>query len=443
MLKLRSWLIVLPLALMIVPLLTTAQDANPTPFISGNSASLSASISADGRFIAFASDATNLVPDDTNEMTDVFVHDRETGETTRVSVASDGSQAAGYSRQPAISGDGRFIAYESEAKNLVADDTNNWADIFVYDRETGETTRVSVTSDGVEGDLASLEAAISADGRFVAFWSNAGNLVPEDENTFRDAFVHDRETGETVRVSVASDGTESNEDTYNVAISGDGQTVAFWSRASNLVEGDTNGMEDIFIHDLTTRTTTRVNVSADGQEANGYTFDPVSISADGQWVAFQSQATNLTDVDTKGRNEVFVYSRASGQVERVALAAGGVEPTCTDHCAGSSDPALSADGRFVVFRSDLTGLIEGDTNDQTDVFLYDRETQTPTRISVNNAGGELDVLSNAPDISADGLFIVYETSAALVPTDLNFTTDVYLYDREAGTASPVAVVTPR
>ena len=168
------------------------------------------SISADGRYVVFESAADNLVPGDTNDHSDVFVHDRQTGETSRVSVASDGTEGNGQSDEPSISADGRYVAFASEASNLVPGDTNHNYDILLHDRQTGETVRVSVASDGTEGNGHSIEPSISSDGQYVAFTSWASNLVPGDTNDAWDVFVHDRETGETVRVSLASEGSQTD-----------------------------------------------------------------------------------------------------------------------------------------------------------------------------------------------------------------------------------------
>jgi hypothetical protein len=214
----------------------------------GNLASHSSSISANGRYVAFASEASNLVPGDTNNYCetdgdgtpddncmDVFVKDRLTGETTRVSVASIGIEGNNSSGDPAISADGRFVAFISMASNLVAEDSNSYdQDIFVHDRQTGETSLVSVSSTGIQQYVWSYSPAISADGRYVAFQSD--HLVEWDINYFDDVFVHDRQTGETTLVSVSSSGEQGNNDSgYMISISGDGRYVAFNSNASNLV----------------------------------------------------------------------------------------------------------------------------------------------------------------------------------------------------------------
>lgn len=239
--------------------------------------------------MAFQSDATNLVPGDSNGFSDIFVHDRHKGETTRVSVASDGAEANEVSLYTAISADGRIVVFLSQASNLVSGDTNNMRDVFTHDRQTGQTTRVSVASDGSQADGHSFAPVISDDGRFVAFTSYAMNLVPETTNPNEmDIFVHDRQTGETSRVSVAGDGTEANGTSDSPAISADGRFVAFHSAASNLVPGDTNSKTDIFVHDRQTGETTRVFVASDGTQANDRSYYPI-LSGDGRFVIFGSR----------------------------------------------------------------------------------------------------------------------------------------------------------
>ena len=228
------------------------------------------------------------------------------GDTTRVSVASDGTQGIGYSQYPSISADGRYVAFHSPAMNLVTGDMNGFTDVFVHDRTTGATTLLSVASDGTQGTGESMYPSISADGRYVAFHSDASSLVTGDTNSRHDIFVHDRTTGITTRVSVASDGTQGNNYSSDLSISADGRYVVFQSAASNLVSGDTNSADDVFVHDLTTGTTTRVSVDSVGTQGNNHSNIP-SISADGRYVAFNSAASNLVTGDTNGFTDVFVH----------------------------------------------------------------------------------------------------------------------------------------
>jgi Tol biopolymer transport system component len=271
-----------------------------------------------------------------------------TGATTRVSVATGGTQANNYSGPSAISADGRYVAFESLASNLVAGDTNGVQDVFVRDQVNGYTTRVSIATGGAQANGGSSGASISADGRYVAFQSDAGNLVPGDTNGAPDVFVRDRVTGATTRVSVATGGTQANNNSQRSAISADGRYVAFSSDANNLVAGDTNGCDDVFVHDRDTGATTRVNVATDGTQANeNCRYNPltlgVAISADGRYVAFDSTAGNLVAGGAASPRDVFVRDRVTGATTRVSV------PSGSPDFGGSYSPAISADGRYVAF----------------------------------------------------------------------------------------------
>ena len=317
-------------------------------------------ISADGRFVAFASSASNLVAGDTNGVPDVFVRDRLAGVTRRVSVGASG-QANHFSADPAISADGRFVAFESGASNLVAGDTNGKSDVFVRDRLAGVTRRVSVGVGG-QANYTSNIPAISADGRFVAFDSGASNLVAGDTNGTDDVFVWDRLAGVTRRVSVGGSG-QANNGSYSPAVSADGRFVAFESFASNLVAGDTNGKADVFVRDRLAGVTRRVSVGAGGQ-ANSDSGTP-TISADGRFVAFLSGASNLVPGDTNGTYDVFVRDRLAGVTRQMSVGAGG---QANDY---SAFPAISANGRSVAYESYASNLVRGDTNGALDVFVRD------------------------------------------------------------------------
>jgi Tol biopolymer transport system component len=390
----------------------------------GNDMSLSPSISADGRYVAFESDATNLVAGDTNRRWDIFVHDRQTRTTTRVSLASDGTQGNGGSYSPSISADGRYVAFRSRASNLVAGDTNgNW-DVFVHDRQTRTTTRVSLASDGAEGNDDSYSPSISANGRYVAFHSYASNLGAGDTNGKWDVFIHDRETRTTTRVSLASDGTQGNDESWSPAISADGRYVAFESDAANLVAGDTNGKSDVFVRDRETRTTTRVSLASDGTEGNDDSFSS-SISADGRHVAFRSQASNLVAGDTNGEGDIFVHDRQTRTTTRVSLASDG-----TPGNGASYGPSISADGRYVAFYSRASNLVAGDTNGSWDAFVRDREARTTTRVSLTSDGTQGNGASFPSSISADGRHVAFHSNADnLVAGDTNGRNDVFVRDR--------------
>jgi Tol biopolymer transport system component len=277
-----------------------------------------------------------------------------------------GAQGNNYSGSPSISADGRYVAFRSEATNLVAGDTNNTADVFVRDRLAGTTERVSLSTAGVQGNNFSGYPSISADGRIVAFASVATNLVSGDTNQSYDIFVRDRLSGTTERVSVATGGAQGNNSSTYPAISADGNWVVFTSVASNLVAGDTNGASDVFVRDLVSATTERASVATGGAEGNGASGGPV-ISADGRYVAFLSTATNLVSGDTNGFMDIFVRDRSSGTTERVSVATGGAQEN-----SDSFDSWISADGRYVAFESAASNLVAGDTNGARDVFVRDR-----------------------------------------------------------------------
>ena len=405
----------------------------------GNWGSNYSSISADGRYVAFSSVSSNLVAGDTNGSNDVFVHDRVTGVTTRVSVASDGMQGNGDSGDYtlSISADGRYVAFTSEASNLVVGDTYlcshpklplyNCADVFVHDRVTGETTLVSVASDGTQANSESWLSSMSADGRYVAFGSTATNLVVGDTNGSSDVFIHDLVTGETTCVSVASDGTQGNNSSGGNSISADGRYVAFISAASNLVVGDTNDTYDSFVHDRMTGETTRLSVASDGMQGNMGSWS-TSISADGRYVAFTSEASNLVAGDTNGLEDIFMHDRQTGETTRVSLASDGSQANDL-----SRNPSISGDGRFVAFNSDASNLVVGDTNDTCDSFVHDRMTGETTRLSVSSDGMQGNKASGFTgiSISVNGRYVAFDSvSTNLVVGDTNDTTDIFVRDRE-------------
>ncbi|MBI1849479.1 MAG: PD40 domain-containing protein [Planctomycetes bacterium] len=385
-------------------------------------------MSANGRFVAFDSTAANLVPGDSNGSIDVFVRDRMTGETTRESVSSTGIEGNNVSSYPAISADGRFVAFQSDASNLVVGDTNGVRDIFVRDRLTSVTTRASVDSSGRQGDGSSGFAgpALSADGRFVVFDSLATNLVSGDTNGQRDVFVHDRQTGETTRITVSTSGVQANNMTIGAAISTNGRFVAFDSCASNLVPGDTNDACDVFVRDRLVGTTERVNVSTTGAQA-GQHCGGVSMSADGRFVAFLSHTETLVPNDTNNRFDAFVRDRQAGTTLRASVGSHGEEAN-----GNTTAATISADGRFVAFESLATNLIAGDTNAARDIFLHDLLTGETTRVSVGADGSQGNGNSKTPSISSDGRFVAFTSTANdLVLGDTNGARDVFVRDRLA------------
>ncbi len=399
--------------------------------LQGNESSFRASISADGRFVAFDGPVSNLVAGDTNGTWDVFVHDRQLGTTELVSVTSSGVSANGASGGGVLSADGRYIAFGSAATNLVAGDSNGKDDTFLRDRVLGTTECVSLSSSGAQGNGDTGSHSLSADARFVAFVSSATNLVAGDTNGQADVFVRDRLLGTTERVSVDSNGLQANgvSGYYGSAISADGRYVVFQSYATNLVAGDTNGWGDIFLRDRLNGMTERISVSTSGGEGNeesGYTSNS-SISADGRLVAFQSAASNLVLRDTNAGHDIFVRDRQLGTTVRVSLATGIVQ----GH-GWSDNPVISADGHYVAFQSWAPNLVAGDTNGRMDIFLHDLLSGTTERVSLDPVGAQGNGNSTDAALSSDGRFVAFHSLASnLVAGDTNIYFDIFVRDRTA------------
>ncbi|MBK7644373.1 MAG: PD40 domain-containing protein, partial [Planctomycetes bacterium] len=324
--------------------------------------------------MAFRAEATNLVPGDTNGVADIFLRDRRHATTERVSVGPGGTQSNAQSMYPAVSDDGRFIVFVSSASNLVLGDTNGVPDIFLRDRQAGSTQRVSVSSLGAQGNGASDLPSITPDGRFVAFMSAASNLVAGDLNGHADVFLRDRATGSTQRVSVASDGAEGDGDSYQPALSDDGRFVAFSSWATTLVPGDTNFAMDVFVRDMQLGTTERVSLGQTGAQGNSHSGF-ASITADGRWVSFSSEASNLLGGSITPLGGVFVRDRLTNTLEKVDTpTGGGIQngiPLTT---------SMTPDGRYIAFRSEASDLVPGDTNNSADIFIHDRHASGFTGI---------------------------------------------------------------
>lgn len=367
------------------------------------------------------------------------------GTTERVSVSSTGAQghagdtgpfgAVGY--PPSISADGRYVAFSSTCSTLVSGDGNAKLDVFVRDRIAGTTERVSVSSTGVEGNDACVEGpVISADGRFVAFCSKATNLVDGDTNGKTDIFIHDRVSGTTELINVSSSGEQANfESRMPPSISADGRYVVFYSEATNLVTGDVNGKGDAFIRDREADTTELVSISSTGIQGNDPSGVFTSISADGRFVAFESYATNLVSVDNYVHPDIFIRDRINGTTERA------INPTTEEIVYGMTlAPSLSPDGRYLTFSSTANYLVPSDTNNKYDIFICDRTTGEIKIVSISSTGESGNDQSYDSTTSADGRYVTfYSYSSNLVPGDTNGGPDIFRRDMVKGTIERVNV----
>ncbi len=404
---------------------------------SGNRPSSGVGVSNDGNFVAFFSDATNLVSVDTNQARDVFVRDIAAGTTERVSVSSSQAQANKASHAaggaPGISGDGQIVAFYSDATNLVDNDKNGRSDVFIRDRAAGMTEIISVNTDGTQGNGSSTSPAISENGSIVAFPSQASNLVTGDTNGVADIFVRVRSGGgggTTERLC----GVQGNAFSASPSISSDGTSVAFAAAASNLVPGDTNGRIDIFVCDRNTNTIERVSIGSGGVQGDGDSILP-AISGDGRFVGFKSLADNLVPNDRNGLVDVFVRDRCQSSGSPVPGCSPSTERVSVGFQGGDANdfsfpPTLSNDGRFVAFGSSATNLIDGGTNASYE-FVRDRQIGVTKLISPSEqCSGGIVPNGSAPDVppalTRDGSRIGLVSPATnFAPNDHNEATDVF------------------
>lgn len=381
--------------------------------VQGNDPSGYPVASSDGRYVAFTSSASNLAPGDTPDTWDVFLRDRVAGTTIRVSDPAHGFPSGGFG--PSISADGRYVAYATFA-------TGGPYVVLVYDRETGETEPVSVNRAGEVLNGSSPE--ISADGRYVVFMSS-DSLVPGDTNNRygSDIYVRDRVADTIRRVSVSTSGRQANAYSEHPTISDDGRYVAFASMASNLVPND-KGMWDIFVRDLRRRTTERAVVDPQGRRPNASSRNP-SLSATGRFLTFDSTASDLVAGDTNEKQDVFVRDLFRGTNRLVSVNNRGGQANLYSNAG-----AISASGRYVAFSSAATNLVPRDTNDHWDAFLWDRRTETIRRVSVNSSGRQGRRDSDATWVSPNGRFVGFDSvSANLVEGDVNGRLDAFVWDR--------------
>ena len=391
-----------------------------------------ASISANGRYVAFSSYSSDLVAGDANGYADIFVWDRQSGDTEMVSFRTVVGDSNGDSYDPMISPDGGSVVFTSGATTLVAADGNGSSDVFVWDRGSSGVERVSVASGGGAGNGDSFDPSIAGGGNAIAFTTRATNLVPDDTNVATDVLVRARASQTTTLVSRTPGGAVGNDNSGLPSVSSDGAWVAFETAATDIAPGDTNGEYDVVRRPLFTNGPTRlVSVRPNGSPGNGISAAP-SISADGKRVAFESIASNLAAGDTNTRADVFVWDAGTGRttlVSRARSAGGGAAD------AASTSASISGDGRFVGWASAATDLAPGDANGITDVFVRNLAAGVTSTVSAFLDGSTPVQESRAPSLSRDGRYVAYQSGAtAFAFDDDNGYDDVFRCDRRANGA---------
>lgn len=419
-----------------------ARASKPAQPVEVSASTQSADITPDARWVVFQSSATNLVAGDTNQRTDIFRADRQTGVIDRVSLTDADGEATGgalgaVTTNPSISDDGRYVAFQSSTTNLVPGDTNNASDIFVRDTLLGTTTRVSVSSAEVQATGLSRFPQISGDATTVVFDSLASNLVASDTNAVRDVFARDLVAGTTERVSVDNAAVQSNGESQQPITNVDGDIVAFRSVGTNLVAGDTNGVSDVFVHERSSDVTELGSRTSSGGFPNSLSgqVGGYGLSRDGRWLAFTSNGDNVMPGVSGG--EAYLLDRDTGVLDLVSRTTAGVEGNTV---SGAGPIGVSDDGQLVAFVSLASNFAAGDGLLTVDVFVRDRAAATLTLVSRTAASSTTPVQSalQSATTSGDGALIVWSSTAAGVVTgDTNGTADVFLFDRAAGTNSRV------
>lgn len=400
--------------------------------LDANSFSSDPSISADGRLICFTSAASNLIPSDSNQKQDVYLYEHDRNQIRLISRGLNGRPAAGNSHSARISADGSTVVFVSDAGNLVANDQNHCADIFLHDLRSGNITRVAPPHG--ESNGASSQPCLSGSGRFVAFTSEASNWVKHDRNNSDDIFLYDMLLQTVDCLSINADSIPANGASHSPTIARDRSKVAFVSTAPEL--GAYADLPQIMLSSASQRQPQHVSTTSMGFPAAGACSQP-SLSADGNWLAFLSTAANLLPGDRDSRPSIYLYHLQSGGL-RLAV----VDHKGRDLSAPARSPSLSADGRFVAFTTMSNRLNRADTNGQPDVYLTDRSnkntlwvSQPPSHLASAIAGSAQTVIqmSSTPTMTADGAIIAFASSSPwLVSGDANQSRDIFLW------ASPTA-----
>lgn len=345
---------------------------------------------------------------------------------TRVNAISPASH-------PFISGDAKLLVFESAAENLVEGDNNASNDLFLRNLHTGEVQLVSSDGNGAQGNAASSQATLSADSRFVAFTSQASNFSEIDGSSNQDIYIKNLHTGQLVWASATAQNSQSNGDSQHPSLSANGNLLAFDSLASNLSPIDTNNKSDIFLKNLKTGELRLISSNQQGVQGNGHSSHPL-LSHDGRWLAFESDASNLVANDTNGKRDIFMKDLQTGMIERLNLASNGQQDNGNAHLE-----AMSANGRILAFSSDGNNLSAGDSNQQTDIFIKNRDKVGVERVSVDSVGRQANGTSHHADLSNDGRLISFSSNASnLIANDGNLSEDIFIKDLQTGAIATVS-----
>ncbi|MCB0221706.1 MAG: hypothetical protein KDH09_18560 [Chrysiogenetes bacterium] len=374
----------------------------------GDGDSLGSIANADGRYSAFASDSDNFVQGDENSSSDIFFFDKEKGKAEAISVNDTGELGNGASTNGVMSSCARYLAYESDATNLVPGDTNGVTDIYFRDRHTNHTKRISITEKGVEPNAPSLQPSISGCGAFVAFTSAATTLSSADTHGVTQIYIKDQAFGGLRLVSLFN-GKPGEYASADPALSPNADEIAFQTSIKNLEADTRESTMQLVLTDLKTGEIVLVSRTPQNKPANGNSGEP-AISRGGRYVVFSSDATDMTDTqNTHGGAEVFLYDRETSTVTQVSTTTIGRAPD-----GPSMHPSISDNGRYVAFESAATNLVPGDTNRSNDMFVLDRESSLIERTTVDADGNELEGDCIAGRISNDGRFVTFQSASEAV-----------------------------
>lgn len=384
------------------------------------------SLSVDGRYLVFTSYEPTLVAGSDASGPQVYLRDMETGQNFLVSATVAGKAGNGVSEQPAVSAGGRYVVFVSNATDLVTGDSNGKRDVFVRDMAQRSTSLVSASAAGSLADGDSYEPVVSSEGQIVAFYSYATNLVPGDTNSISDVFVVDRGAKNVSRISVGAGGLQSDGGSFAPAISSDGRYVAFRSTATNIVTGRSSNIPGIFVTDRLRGTTALASVATDGTQANDFSFRP-SISGDGRYVAFESDATNLVPDDTNRARDIFIRDASAGTTRLVTVSTSQAQAD-----GASRNAAISTNGRIVAFESDASNLVGVDEAGLTDVYVRDLDNLTTEAVSVSTSDATSDDDSSFPSVSGNGRYVAFTSKAStLAPGNGDHARNVFIRDRSA------------